>query len=163
MGLFDFLFNKTQQEDLRKEPMQQFKMLTAYRPVFTSWDGSLYESERVRTAIDARARHCSKLRVELKGSALPSLKSKMRRRPNDFQTWSQFLYRTSTILDMQNTAYILPIIRYGELLGYYPVLPSACQIVDSNGTLYLRYTFSNGQVGAVEYSKCGILTKFQYP
>ena len=163
MGLFDFLFNKTQQESLRKEPMQQFKMLTAYRPVFTSWDGSLYESERVRTAIDARARHCSKLRVELKGSALPSLKSKMRRRPNDFQTWSQFLYRTSTILDMQNTAFIIPLFdKFGDMNGYYSVLPSRCSLLEHEGVVYLRYEFGNNNKACVEFAKCGILTKFQY-
>ena len=163
MGLFDFLFNKTQQESLKREPMQQFKMLTAYRPVFTSWDGSLYESERVRTAIDARARHCSKLRVELKGSALPSLKSKMRRRPNDFQTWSQFLYRTSTILDMQNTAFIIPLFdKFGDMSGYYSVLPSRCSLLEHNGVVYLRYEFGNNDKACVEFAKCGIMTKFQY-
>jgi len=158
MGLFDRLFG-------RQRPLPNaefFQTLTGYQPVFYSWNGALYESEKIRAAIDARARHISKLKVDFQGSALPTLKTRMKSAPNDFQTWGQFLYRLSTILDMQNTAYVLPIIRYGEMLGYYPVLPSNTAIVDSNGTLYLRYQFSNGQIGAVELSKCGILTKFQY-
>ena len=158
MGLLDRLFG-------RQKPLynaEMFQTLTAYQPVFYSWNGQLYESELVRSAIDARARHISKLKVEFIGSALPQLKTRMKSAPNDFQTWSQFLYRLSTILDMQNTAFILPIIRYNELLGYYPVLPSACTIVENNGILYLRYAFSSGQFGAVELSRCGIMTKFQY-
>lgn len=158
MGLFDRLFG-------RQRPLPNaefFQTLTGYQPVFYSWNGALYESEKIRAAIDSRARHISKLKVDFQGSALPTLKTRMKSAPNDFQTWGQFLYRLSTILDMQNTAYVLPIIRYGEMLGYYPVLPSNTAIIDSNGTLYLRYQFSNGQIGAVELSKCGILTKFQY-
>lgn len=158
MGLFDRLFG-------RQRPLPNaefFQTLTGYQPVFYSWNGALYESEKIRAAIDARARHISKLKVDFEGSALPTLKTRMKSAPNDFQTWGQFLYRLSTILDMQNTAYVLPIIRYGEMLGYYPVLPSNTAIVDSDGTLYLRYQFSNGQIGAVELPKCGMLTKFQY-
>ena len=158
MGLFDRLFGR--QKVLRDATT--FQTLTAYQPVFYSWSGQLYESELVRAAIDARARHISKLKVEFEGTALPTLRTRMKSAPNDFQTWSQFLYRLSTILDMQNTAFILPIIRQGELLGYYPVLPSSCGIVEDNGILYLRYMFNNGRIGAVELSKCGLLNKFQY-
>lgn len=163
MGLLDFIFNKKEQEKTEKIAMTQFKMLTAYQPRFTSWDGALYESERVRSAIDARARHCSKLNIELKGTAQPSLRSKLKRRPNDFQTWSQFLYRTSTILDMQNTAFIVPVYdRFMELSGYYSVLPSQCEMLESEKALYLRYKFASGQKACVEFDRCGILTKFQY-
>jgi len=158
MGLFDRLFGR--QKILNGA--QTFQTLTAYQPVFYSWSGQLYESELVRAAIDARARHISKLKVEFEGTALPTLKTKMKSAPNDFQTWSQFLYRLSTILDMQNTAFILPIIRRGETLGYYPVLPSSCGIIEDNGVLYLRYMFNNGQIGAIEFSRCGLLNKFQY-
>lgn len=158
MGLFDRLFGR--QKVLNGATT--FQTLTAYQPVFYSWSGQLYESELVRAAIDARARHISKLKVEFFGSALPTLRTRMKSAPNDFQTWSQFLYRLSTILDMQNTAFILPIIRQGELLGYYPVLPSSCGIVEDNGILYLRYMFNNGRIGAVELSKCGLLNKYQY-
>jgi hypothetical protein len=158
MGLFDRLFGR------QKIPNAEFfQTLTGYQPVFYSWNGALYESEKIRAAIDARARHISKLKVEFMGSALPTLKTRVKSTPNEFMTWGQFLYRLSTILDMQNTAYVLPIICTNELLGYYPVLPSNCEIVEtSDGTLYLRYQFANGQVGAVEYNRCGILTKYQY-
>ena len=99
MGLFDSIFKKQAQV---KELNGMWQTLTAYQPSFTTWRGQLYESELVRSAIDAKARHISKLKVEVKGAAKPKLQTKLKQGPNEFQTWSQFLYRTSTILDMQN-------------------------------------------------------------
>jgi len=159
MGLFESIFGKKQQVNATDG---YFQTLTAYRPVFTTWGGKLYESELVRSAIDARARHISKLKVDTIGSAKPMLQSRIRKKPNSFQTWSQFLYRLSTILDMQNTAFIVPVIEHGETTGYFPVLPSQCEIVMANNEPYIRYHFSSGKVGAIELSKSGIMTKFQY-
>lgn len=163
MGLFDFIF-KPKNVELSREADSYFRTLTAYRPHFTTWNGKLYESELVRSAIDARARHVSKLKVEIQGSARPTLQTKLRLKPNNWQTWSQFLYRLSTILDMQNTAVIVPV--YDELMnpvGYYPVLPKKCEIVqDDDGTPFLRYEFSNGEKAADYLEECAILTKFQY-
>lgn len=163
MGLFDFIF-KPKNVELSREADSYFRTLTAYRPHFTTWDGKLYESELVRSAIDARARHVSKLKVEIQGAARPTLQTKLRLKPNNWQTWSQFLYRLSTILDMQNTAVIVPV--YDELMntvGYYPVLPRKCEIVqDDDGTPFLRYEFSNGEKAADYLEECAILTKFQY-
>ena len=86
-----------------------FQTLTAYTPVFTSWSGQIYESELVRSAIHARATHISKLSVQVQGSAKPKLQTKLKTGPNEWQTWGQFLYRLSTILDVQNTAFLVPV------------------------------------------------------
>lgn len=162
MGLFDRLFPNSNKAKLIKVK-NSFESFTAYQPQFTTWNGALYESELVRSAIDSKARHMSKLEVELKGAAQPHLKSKVQHKPNEFQTWSQFLYRVSTILEMQNTCFILPLTnRYGEMTGYYPALPSNCKVVEYDGEVWLRYQFSTGKVGAIEFKRCGILTKFQY-
>lgn len=161
MGLFDSLFTKKEQA---KELKGYWKTLTAYSPSFTSWNGQLYESELVRSAIDSRARHISKLKIEMVGAAQPKLKTKLKQKPNDFQTWSQFLYRTSTILDMHNTAFIVPLYDKNlSIVGYYTVLPTQCTVLsDNQGEPWLKYTFSNGQTACIELSKCGVLTKFQY-
>ena len=160
MGLFDKIFGKWKQKT-RADSI--FKTLTAYSPVFTSWGGEIYESELVRAAINARAVHISKLKVEIHGSAKQRLQTRMKQAPNSFQTWGQFLYRLSTILDVQNTAFIVPVLdEYGEACGVYPVLPSRCTVVENAGEPWLRYQFSTGQVAAMEMKYCGILTKFQY-
>ena len=166
MGLLDAIFhpdkNDQEQEAIRRAGTV-FKTLTTYRPAFTTWGGAIYESDLVRAAIDARARHISKLKVETFGSARPSLQSKLKHAPNSWQTWSQFLYRTSTILDVNTTAVICPVLDEDmETTGYFPLLPAKCEIVESGGRLWLRYKFRSGQVGASPMEDCAILTKFQY-
>ena len=162
MGLFDSIFGKKERTEIKAD--SYFKALTAYSPVFHSWNGSLYESELVRSAIDARARHIAKLRVEVVGTARPSLQVDLKKRPNTFQTWYQFMYRLSTILDMHNTAFIVPVVdKYGDTVGMFPVLPTKCEVRETkDGRAVLRYEFADRQVGACYMSECGILTKFQY-
>lgn len=166
MTLFDRIFRPDKakkSEDALQNAYTMFKTLTAYRPVFTSWGGAIYESEVVRAAIDARARHISKLKVELTGSAQPSLQSKLKQGPNQWQTWSQFFYRVSTILDINNTAFIVPVFDERMIItGMFPALPKNCAIIEYNNELYLRYKFASGDTGAVELRKCAILTKHQY-
>lgn len=162
MGLFDVLFKK-QNKDVAKGNDGYFQTLTAYKPHFSSWNGKLYESALVRSAIDARARHISKLKVEIIGSAQPKLQAKLKQKPNSFQTWSQFLYRTSTILDMHNTAVIVPVYDdWMEVTGYFPVLPVKCVVVEYEGEPWLRYEFKTHKKAAVPMSECAVLTKYQY-
>lgn len=160
MGLFDKIFKKS---SAKKELQGFFKTLTAYAPAFTSWSGELYESELVRSAIHARATHMSKLTIQVNGSAKPKLQTKLRAGPNEWQTWGQFLYRLSTILDVNNTAFIVPVMDdYMEISGVFPVLPILCEILEYNGEPWLRYQFSTGSYASIEMKYCGVMTKFQY-
>lgn len=163
MSLLDKIFGKKQDAPSRKEVSSYFKTLTGYAPVFTSFNGAIYEVQQVRSAINICATHISKLKVEIKGSSKSISHAVLVHRPNSFNTWSQFLYRLATILYVQNTAFIVPILdAYGRTVGIYPVLPSKCEIVEFNNVMYLRYTFKNGQRAAIEFDKCGIMNKFQY-
>ena len=101
--------------------------------------------------------------VDIQGSAKPALVSKLKKGPNAFQTWSQFLYRLSTILEIHKTAFILPIFgEYGEITGIYCPVPNKCTVEQYGNTLYLRYTFRDNKTAAIELENCGIMTKFQY-
>ena len=161
MGLFDFLFGK------RPEPKGEFggtfRMLNGYVPHFTSFSGGMYESELVRSAVNAISTHISKLNVETKGAAKPALQNKLRHGPNEFQTWSQFLARAATIYYCNNTLFITPIWDdYGEISGVYTPLPYRCEVVQYNGVPYLRYEFGWGVHAAVELEYCGVMTRMQY-
>lgn len=161
MGLFDLIFKNRPKPHGEYEGF--FKLLDGYTPHFTTWGGGMYESELIRAVINARATHISKLHVELTGAARPALQSKMKHAPNKFQTWSQFLYRASTILDIHNTLFICPVYDdYGEPSGVYTPLPHQCEIVQYNGVPFLRYDFGWGEKAAIELEYCGIMTKFQY-
>jgi len=160
MGVFETIFKKPK-ADIKADGY--FRMLNGYQPVFTSAPESIYEMELTRAAIHSFASFCSKLKPEISGSARRDLERVLQFRPNPFMDTSKFLYRTATILSVQNTAFIVPVENeVGDLIGYYPVMPSRCEVLDHNGKPYLRYTFTNGQRAAIEFERVGILTNFQY-
>lgn len=161
MGLFSWLFGN------RPEPKGDyqgiFTMLNGYVPRFTSFSGGMYESELVRSAINAIATHISKLNVETRGSAKPGLQNKLKHAPNQFQTWSQFMARTATMFYMNNTVFFAPIWDdFGAITGIYAPLPYNCEVVQFSGVPYLRYQFAWGEWMAVELEYCGIMTRMQY-
>ena len=161
MGLFDKLFGNRPKP--RGDYQGAFRLLNGYTPHFTSFGGSVYESELVRAAIDKRATHMSKLQVDVLGAAKPALRVKLRHGPNAYHTWGQFLYRLSTILDVHNTAFITPVWdEYGEISGLYAPLPTRCELIQYGGAPYIRYEFAWGERAAVELEYCGIMTRFQY-
>ena len=161
MVLFDKIFGNRPKE--KQGRMEYFRLLNGYTPHFTNYGGSVYESELIRAVINTRATHISKLRVEVQGAAKPALQNKLKHGPNQFQTWSQFLYRLSTILDVHNTAFICPVYdEYGEPSGIYAPLPTKCEIMQFDGVPYLRYQFNHGNRAAIELDNCGIMTRFQY-
>lgn len=166
MGLFDKIFQPKKAKESQKaleRATGYFQTLTAYQPTFTNWSGFIYESELVRAAVDAKARHISKLKVEVQGSANPKLQAKMRLAPNQWQTYSQMLYRTSTILDVVGTCFITPVFDESmTITGYMPVLPQYCSIIDYKGEPWIKYQFGQGRQSAVELRKVAVLTHHQY-
>lgn len=164
MGLLDRIFGKKQPDRLERVATDTFRLLDGYVPVFTSWSGELYESELVRAAIDARARHVSKLQMVMNGEAQQFLRTRVKHAPNEFQTWSQFLYRLSTILDIRNNAFVVPVLdEYGRQTGFYPICPREWSLVTTpDKTVWIRFVYWNGERSAIELSRVGILTKFQY-
>jgi len=162
MGLFDKIFGNRPKEPERLYE-GYFKMLNGYTPHFSTWSGGIYESELVRASINALATNIGKLKVETRGSAKPALQAKLRRGPNSFQTWLQFMTRLATIYYINNTAIITPVWdEYGEISGVYAPVPERCEIVQYDGTPYLRYEFSQGQRAAVELEYVGIMVRMQY-
>ena len=160
MGLIDRLFGKPKAAGTVSD--SRFETITAYSPVFTSWGGQIYESELVRAAVDAKARHVAKLKYSMEGTARAKLWTATKSEPNPWYTWPQFLERCSNIYDIENNLFIVPVTdRYGETMGYFPVLPSSCEVVDHGGVPYLRYTFMNGQKRSMELSRCAVITKHQ--
>ena len=160
MGLLEKLFPKKYREPIGAS---RWEPLTAYSAVFKTWRGEIYEFDQVRSAIDTLARNTGKLRIDMSGNAKGKMRTKLKIKPNEYQTWYQFWYRTRTIFEMQNNAIIVPILDdYDNITGLFPVLPSSCEVVTYKGKEYLRYKFYGNQAAAIEIEKCGIITKHQY-
>lgn len=166
MGLFDKLFpNKTKNKQAEEQVEGYFKTFSGYTPSFTTYDGGLYEMELTRSAINAIATSVSKLKPEYMGTAYKSLGKRMRFKPNPYMDTTKFLYRLSTILSVNTTAFILPLYDerdYKTIVGYYPLLPTQAEIVQVSEEPWLRYHFPNGEKAAIELSEVGILTQYQY-
>jgi len=159
MGLIDKIFGRPKQAPAGEAVYQT---LTAYQPVFRSWGGQIYESELVRAAVDAKARHVAKLQYRMDGTARPKLWTVTKTAPNPWYTWPQFLERCSNIYDVQNNLFVVPLLdQLGEVAGFFPALPSSCEVVDHGGEPYLKYKFINGQTRSVALRRCAIVTKHQ--
>jgi len=164
MGLLDKILGKSEKTNQVIKAGETFKMVSAYEPVFRDWRGEIYESLLVRAAIDARARHASKLKIEIVGSAKPDLMARLARKPNPWHTWSQELYRISTILDCCNNCIIVPIYDSGlNKIGIFAVLPSQCKVVRYKDEIYLKYKYmGDRETAACKWSECAVLTRYQF-
>lgn len=164
MGIVEKILGKTKEAEQVIESGKTFELVSAYAPVFRDWRGEIYESMLVRAAIDARSRHISKLRVQFSGTAKPGLTARLSRKPNPWDTWSQFLYRVNTMLDATNNCLLVPI--YDDSLnkiGFFPVLTSAIKLVEYKGELWLKYKFRSGRkTAACRYDEAVVLRKFQF-
>ena len=162
MGMIEKIFGRKEQPAALKNA-QVFKMLEGYSPVWTTWQGSVYESELIRAALDAWGRHAAKLKPNIRGSALPELQSRLKVRPNPFQEWSQFLYQTATVLGARNNVFLVKTRRDdGTQTGIINIIPQSWELVEYQGEPWIRFILSNNRRRAERLSEVGIMTRFQY-
>lgn len=165
MGLKELIFPKKKETEKQQIMAREtFEVIDGYIPSFRTWRGEIYESQFVRSAIDAVARHASKLAVTIEGGAKSDLLTQIKKYPNGFQTWSQFLYHLATILYVRNTAFIIPLRnKYGETVGVFPLRPVDFSLVitDTND-LWVRFTMEDNKKTAERLADIGILTRYQY-
>lgn len=158
------LFEKIRQkEKMEQKVSDYFRLMNGYVPIFSSFEGGLYEMELTRAAIHSFATHCSKLKPEIKGSGNQKLERTLQFKPNRIMDAKKYLYRLATVYMTDNTAFVAPLYdNFFEIIGFYPLLTSKCRIVDYDKKRYLRYDFGNGQHGSVELENVGIMNQFQY-
>ena len=140
-----------------------FKLLEGYTPAFTTWRGSIYESELIRASLDAWGRHAAKLKPNLKGSAEKELQNRLKVKPNTFQEWSKFLYQTAAILGVRNNSFLVKTRDdYGNATGIINVIPETWELVEYQGEPWIRFMLANNKRRAEKLSETGILTRYQY-
>lgn len=157
MGIFENLFGKSK-GTINKE----LRMISGYVPAFTTREGGLYEIDLTRAVIANFARHCSKLKPETIGPGNEGLRRMLQNNPNPFMTTPVFLSRVATIYEIHNTVVLIPIEdKLGRVTGIYPILPSQAVLKEYQKELYVVYEF-NGVKGAIEFSRCGIMSQHNY-
>ena len=159
-SMFDAVFNRPKVQAIES----YFQTFTAYQPVFTTWQGGIYEAELTRSIIESGADHASKLKPEILGSAKPVATRALAHQPNPWQTTPQFIKRIWTMLEVNDTALIVPMFAADGAthVGYYPVLPSRCTACEIGGSLWLQLDFPTGEQALVEWERVGVMTRHQY-
>ncbi|OUM85695.1 MAG: phage portal protein [Bacillus thermozeamaize] len=149
----------------------QLRMLNGYAPVFTSFSGDAYDSDVVRSAVDAIARNAAKLkakhvrrvdgRVQETGSDIERLLSQ---RPNPYMDAYTFLYKVVTQLYLQNNAFVfVDVDRVArKVRGFYPVNAATVDFLEYQGGVYVQFHFTGGQKIVIPYEDVIHLRRFFY-
>lgn len=160
MGLFEMLFPKKKNEKIHSREF--FQMLNGYSPIYSNFNGCLYEMMQIKSAINTIASDC--------GKAIPQLAKHNRQldyilkhRPNPFMSTSEFIERSVTNLLCDNNSFIIPILdEFDRTIGIFPITYSSATLIDYNGEPYVEYTFSNGKKGIAELGRTGFMKRMQY-
>ena len=162
MGMLEKIFGRREQPAGLKNA-QTFKLLEGYTPAFTTWRGSIYESELIRAALDAWGRHAAKLKPNIRGSAQEGLQNRMKVKPNAFQEWSKFLYQTATVLGVRNNVFLVKTRdENGSPTGIINLVPESWELVEYQGEPWIRFILSGNKRRAEKLSETGIMTRFQF-
>lgn len=154
MGLLDRFKNK-------QVTVSNFKLITDNGQGFYAWNGNLYHSDIVRSAIRPKVRAIGKavgkhIRKSAEGSKVnPDVYLKfLLEEPNLYMTGQQLQEKLATQLELNNNAFAyINRDQNGLPVEIYPITALGVQaILDDNGRLYLRFTLRNGRTVTFKYS-----------
>jgi len=163
MGVLSRFFPHKQLQQI--QPHNGYATFTESVPMFSAWDGSLYDHPLTRAAIERFAVACSKLKPEFVGSETckPNVRKLFESWPNDLMTWPTLLARAATIYEMDTTVFIVPgLDRDLRTVALFPVKPLFTEIAEYMGEPWCIFHMVTGDVMAIEYSRCAVVSKFQY-
>ncbi|QLY40180.1 phage portal protein [Hujiaoplasma nucleasis] len=129
---------------------------------YTPFGTNISKSDVVKICIDRVASQCAKLKpryiktendktvTEKKGRLSFLLKYK----PNEIMTPYDFIYKTTTLLLLNDNAFIYPKFdrQTGKLKGIYPLRPVTVEmIVDDVDTYFIKFIFEDGKPYTLPY------------
>ena len=156
MGLLDRIFNKS-----AKKQAGQGAALINEQGSFTTWGGDAYANDIYRSAVDAIARNCGKL----KGSHIINYTDHQRTagdcklnrllqvRPNPYMSAYDMLYKLVTRYFLYNNSFaLLDRDERGNVKAIYPITCTYVEMLsDAAGKLYCRFTFTSGKQAIFSY------------
>jgi len=145
----------------RAVTVSKYKMITDEGGGFYAWDGKLYHSDVVRSAIRPKARAIGKavakhIRDSLEGMQInpePYMRFLLEE-PNPYMTGQMLQEKITTQLELNNNAFAY-IERDGNEMptAIYPITASSSEaVVDGQGQLYLQFTLRNGNQVTFKYT-----------
>lgn len=154
------VWNKLKNRFSRGKVMSKAKIIADRGGGYYSWNGKLYQSDIVRSAIRPKARAIGKavakhIRKSVEGTSVnpePYLRFLLEE-PNPYMTGQQLQEKLATQLELNNNAFAY-INRdpNGLPMEIYPITAIATEAVTKNGQLYLRFNLLNGNEVTFKYS-----------
>ena len=131
MGLFDRFFKQKEMNNANNMN-ESLTTFTTRAPIFSSFQGSIYEMELTRSIIHAKAKHTAKLSPHIEGNAYKELANTLKFKPNEFQSTYDFLYRLRTLYEVDTYAFIIPLMSDDNLIikGFYPLKAEQVEIME---------------------------------
>lgn len=149
------------------------RFLGGYTPVFTPFGDNTYESDVVRSTVDAIARNAAKIKakhIRTVDGKIQHANSPLERflsvRPNPKENAYIFLYKVITQLLLRSNAFII-IDRAGamdryKIRGFYPVDCVSAEMLETESDHFIRFRTRQGQVYTVPYADVIHLRRFYY-
>lgn len=145
------------------EKIATWKEVGNYTSVFSNVGSDLYASEVVRACIRTLAEHTSKANVRVlrggqKGDS--SLQRMIQYQPNMFMNGKDFLYKTRTLLEVNNVCFIyIQRDDTGRCIGLYPMPPAIYEAIETVKGLYIQFNFLNGNSTVHSWKDLAVLRK----
>lgn len=155
-GLFEFVFGRKNQ--VQNISQTQLQMLNSFNAVFTTLNGTTYDSKVARQCIDRIATHCAKLvpkhiQDNISNNIKGDINFLLQNQPNPLNTTYDFIYRIISILYTDSNSFIyISKNNEGMITGFYPILAMNYDLLeDKSGKIFLRFSFVNGKSYILPY------------
>ena len=164
MSIRSMLTNIFGQEEKKYKTIHTFKMLNDNNTTFYNWNGKLYDSSTIRTAVGTNATHAGKLNpkhiryIDGEVKVLPNENIKhLLKRPNKYMNMFDFNYKMMVQRELNNNAFAY--IDRDEnvpgmlgIKGIYPLPASRVEVLeDEQNNIYLKFIFRGGLYKIVSY------------
>jgi len=159
LGFFDRFRNRT-------VTVSKYKLITDEGDGFYAWNGNLYQSDIVRSAIRPKVRAIGKtvgkhIRETIKPDGSKDIKVNpepyirfLLEEPNPYMTGQMLQEKLATQLELNNNAFAY-INRddNGYPMEIYPITATACEALQNNqGETFLKFTLRNGRDVTFRYA-----------
>lgn len=157
---------------LNKQPPQNVTMMQMLNssPNFYDFSGESYDSDTVRSTVDAFARHVGKLKARhirrKNGRLLPTdsnIEWLLQVQPNRFMNAYLFYYRLATQFLMSNNVFIwIRRDAMNRVEGFYPLTSSCVELFEVSGEMVVRFRFYDGKEYTAPYFDIIHLRRFYF-
>lgn len=154
MGLFDRFMNKA-------TTLTSYKMITEEGQGYYSWNGNIYQSDIVRSAIRPKAQAIGKIvgkhiRRSVEGLQVnpePYMRFLLEE-PNPYMTGQMMQEKLATQLELNNNAFAYIERDENDYpIAIYPITATSTTVLQSqSGILYLKFMLRNGKTATFKYT-----------